>query len=459
MSRVLVIDDEQIIRELMLEILQEAGYEAVGAPTAECALELLDDPEFGLVISDVIMPGLSGLELLEEVRARRPSLPVVLVTGAGTYSTLSEALQRGADGLVMKPFSHSEFRGAVASALERSHRSEEEVGERIVLPALATALANAIEARDAATHGHCERLATLACWLGEQAGVSSEELQTIRLGAILHDVGKIGIPDRILLKPGPLEVDELEIMQSHTIVGYRLLEPLPMLGAVRPIVRHHHERWDGAGYPDGLAGNGIPRLARIVAVADAVEAMWAHRPYRGSLTVAAIIHELDAGLGTQWDPDFAELMLAGIRCGDVSFAASGIEVFSRAAGTPLPSESVLLVEDDLDFADRVTSAIQEAFAGARVVLARDAATAVELCRGASWSLAILDHELPDGDGLDVLRTLRDSWPALPVVMLTREGSEEFAVEAFRRGASDYVVKGDAFAGVLTGRVRLLLEAA
>ena len=165
MSRVLVIDDEQIIRDLMLEILEEAGYEAVGAPTAENALERLADPDLRLVVSDVIMPGLSGLELLEEVRAQRPSLPVVLVTGAGTYSTLSEALARGADGLVMKPFSHGEFRDAVASALERSHRSEEEFGERLLLPALATALANAIEARDAATRGHCERLAALASWL------------------------------------------------------------------------------------------------------------------------------------------------------------------------------------------------------------------------------------------------------------------------------------------------------
>jgi putative two-component system response regulator len=457
-SRVLVIDDEQIIRDLMLEILEEAGYEAVGAPTAEQALELLADPEFKLVVSDVIMPGLSGLELLEEVRARRPSLPVVLVTGAGTYSTLSEALARGADGLVMKPFSHGEFRDAVASALERSHRSEEEVGERIVLPALATALANAIEARDAATHGHCERLATLACWLAERTGRPPHDVQTVRLGAILHDVGKIGIPDRILLKAEAFEGQELEIMQAHPEIGDRLLEPLTLLESVRPIVLHHHERWDGNGYPAGLLGEEIPLLARIVAVADAVEAMWADRPYRGPLTVAEIIRELEAGAGTQWDPKLTATMLDGIRCGDMAFGAAGIEVLSRRPGADEHALSVLLVEDDHAFAELAAQVIREALDGARVVVARDAASAAELCRGSMWSLAVLDHGLPDGDGLDVLRTLRESSPRLPILMLTGFGSDEQAVEAFRRGADDYVVKGADFAGVLAGRVRQLLEA-
>jgi putative two-component system response regulator len=458
-SRILVIDDEQIIRDLMLEILEEAGYDAVGAPTAERALELLADPEFQLVVSDVIMPGLSGLELLEEVRARRPSLPVVLVTGAGTYATLSEALARGADGLVMKPFSHGEFRDAVASALERSHRSEEEVGERVVLPALATALANAIEARDAATRGHCERLASLACWLAERTGLGAEEVQTVRLGAILHDVGKIGIPDRILLKTESFDEEELELMQGHPRIGDRLLEPLAMLQSVRPIVLYHHERWDGTGYPEGLAGEEIPLLARIVSVADAVEAMWADRPYRGSLTVAEIIHELEAGAGTQWDPELTAEMLAGIRCGDVAFGSAGIEVLTRRPGTEDDTLSVLLVEDDPAFAELASQAIREALDGARVVVARDVASAAELCRGSMWSLAVLDHALPDGDGLDVLRTLRESAPRLPVVMLTGYGSDEVAVEAFRRGADDYVVKTAEFAGVLAGRVRQLLEAA
>jgi putative two-component system response regulator len=458
-SRVLVIDDEQIIRDLMLEILKEAGYEAVGAPTAEKAIERLADPDLKLVVSDVIMPGLSGLELLEEVRARRPSLPVVLVTGAGTYSTLSEALARGADGLVMKPFSHGEFRDAVAAALERSHRSEEEFGERLLLPALTTALANAIEARDAATRGHCERLAALASWLAAEAGLAPYEAEIVRLGAILHDVGKIGIPDEILLKTGPFDLAELEIMQSHPLVGDRLLEQLPMLHAVRPVVRHHHERWDGGGYPDGLAGADIPRVARVVAVADAVEAMWADRPYRGSLTLAAIIRELEAGAGTQWDPELARLVLRGIRRGDIAFNPAGIDVCRRDPQASDPAVTVLLVEDDPAFAELASEVIREASDDARVVVARDAASAGELCRGSAWSLAVVDHGLPDSDGLDLLREIRETSPNLPILVLTGHGTEQLAVEAFRRGANDYVVKGTAFADELASRVRHLLEAA
>ena len=258
MSRILVIDDEDVIRGLMIEILEAVGHEVVGAETAERALALLEESEFELVVSDVVMPGLSGLELLGAVRALRASLPVVLVTGAGTYDTLSQALTRGAAGLVTKPFAHIELQTAVADALERAAQSREELRERLLAPTLASALANAIEARDSYLHGHCERLAALAVRMAELLGVNPHDVETIRLGAILHDVGKIGIPDRVLLKPGPLDEEERRIIETHPEIGDKLLEPLDLLAAARPIVRHHHERWDGAGYPDGLAGTDIP---------------------------------------------------------------------------------------------------------------------------------------------------------------------------------------------------------
>ena len=254
-----------------------------GAESAERALTLLEESDYDLVVSDVVMPGLSGLELLELVRARRASLPVVLVTGAGTYDTLSQALTRGAAGLVTKPFSHAELQAAVADALERATRSREELRERLLAPTLASALANAIEARDSYLHGHCERLAALAVRIAELYGLAPDEVETIRLGAILHDVGKIGIPDRVLLKPGPLDDEERLIIETHPVIGDKLLEPLDLLAAARPIVRHHHERWDGAGYPDGHAGEAIPLGARIVAVADSIEVMSSRQLYRSPL--------------------------------------------------------------------------------------------------------------------------------------------------------------------------------
>ena len=326
MNRILVIDDEKVIRELMMEILESDGYEVVGAETAEQALSVLETTEFALVVSDVIMPGLSGLELLAAVRERRASLPVVIVTGAGTYDTLSQALTRGAAGLVTKPFAHSELLNAVAAALERAARSESELRERLLAPTLASALANAIEARDPSLHGHCERLASLAVRLAELLELPPEAIESVRLGAILHDVGKIGIPDRVLLKPGPLDTEERALIETHPEIGDRLLAPLDLLERARPIVRHHHERWDGAGYPDRLAGEAIPLGARIVAVADAIEAMSSRQLYRTPLDSDAIVAELRAHRGTQWDAHIVDLALSLIESGELELDGDGLRL-------------------------------------------------------------------------------------------------------------------------------------
>jgi putative two-component system response regulator len=458
MSRVLVIDDEAVIRDLMVEILERAGYEAVGAETAGRALELLD--EVSVVVSDIVMPGLSGIELLDEVRRRRPSMPVVLVTGAGTYENLSEAVARGADGFVMKPFSHPELQRAVAAAIERARRAEQDLRERLLAPTLAAALGNAIEARDSGMEGHCERLSALAIRIGERVGLSREELEQIRLGAVLHDIGKIGIPDSVLLKAGPLAPDELAFMRTHTVIGDRLLAPLELLAGVRPIVRHHHERWDGAGYPDGLAGEAIPLAARVVALADSIEAMSARRIYRGRLGREAILVELAEGRGAQWDPDLVDVALELIGSGALSFDENGLELLSDdELPERLPIQSVLLVEEDGDDAELAVRVLEHEFAEVRVVRAESVERGLDLFRSSSWQLAIVDHQLPDGSGLDFLDAVRELAPALPVLLLTAAESESVAVEAFRRGATDYVVKRNGFTDSLTGRVRSLLEAA
>jgi len=456
-SRILVIDDEDVIRMLMLEILESAGHEVVAAETAERALTLLDESEFELVVSDVIMPGLSGLDLLGAVRARRASLPVVLVTGAGTYDTLSQALTRGAAGLVTKPFAHAELQNAVSDALERATRSREELRERLLAPTLASALANAIEARDSYLHGHCERLASLAIRLAELLGLRPDEVETIRLGAILHDVGKIGIPDRVLLKPAALDEEERRIVETHPEIGDKLLEPLDLLAATRPIVRHHHERWDGAGYPDRLAGTAIPLGARIVAVADSIEVMTSRQLYRQSRTHGEVVEELHTCRATQWDPQIVDLALRLIESGELELGTDGLRVLPPNAAAPVaPRLAVLLVEDDDDHALLVTEALEHAVEGAVIARVRSVAGAVELVSGSEWSLAIVDHALQDGGGMQVLDALLASSPGLPVVMLTGQGSEETAVEAFRHGASDYVVKGDSCLEALAARVRTLV---
>jgi putative two-component system response regulator len=329
MTRILVIDDEPVLRELMREMLEQAGYDVAGAEDAEHALALLEDEKIGLVVCDILMPGLTGIELLETVHRQQPNLPVLLVTGADTHAHLAAALAGGAAGLVAKPFSSAELVRTVALALERSSRARRDLQTRLLTPTLAGALANAIEAREASLHGHCERLAALAVCLGAELGLGRTELETVRVGAILHDIGKIGIPDSILLKEASLDANEFALMKEHALIGDRMLEPLELLEAVRPIVRHHHERWDGAGYPDGLAGDRIPHAARIVAVADAVEAMSANRPYRSALPAADIWLELRSGRARQWDPDVVDALLRLVGSGELRIGAEGLELYER----------------------------------------------------------------------------------------------------------------------------------
>ena len=456
MSRILAIDDEDIVRGLVVEILEADGHDVTGAESAERALSLLDD-DFDLIVSDVVMPGLSGLELLETVRLRRASLPVVLVTGAGTYDTLTQALTRGAAGLVTKPFAHADLQSAVADALERASRSREELRERLLAPTLASALANAIEARDSYLHGHCERLAALAVRIADALGLSPEEAESVRLGAILHDVGKIGIPDRVLLKPSALDEEERAIVETHPEIGDKLLEPLDLLAEARPVVRHHHERWDGSGYPDGLAGEAIPLGARIVSVADAVEVMSSRQLYRTPRSPGQVVDELRAGTGRQWDPAVVEVVLGLIERGELALAPDGLRLLEQSSPTlDAPGVAVLLVEDDDGDAAEVTSAVERALAGAGIVRARTAAAAAQLARRSSWALAVVDYRLPDGAGVDVVDALRTTSRELPIVMLTGQGVDETAMEALRHGASDYVVKTGRYADELAPRAQRLV---
>jgi len=454
-SRILVIDDEEVIRLLVVEILETVGHKVTGAESAERALKLLEHDDFDLVVSDVVMPGLSGLELLELVRARYASLPVVLVTGAGTYDTLSQALTRGAAGLVTKPFAHTDLQSAVEHALDRAARSRDELRERLLAPTLASALANAIEARDSYLHGHCERLAALAVRISELLELPVDEIETVRLGAILHDVGKIGIPDRVLLKPGALDGEERRIIETHPEIGDKLLEPLDLLAAARPVVRHHHERWDGAGYPDGLAGTEIPLGARIVGVADSIEVMSSRQLYRSPRTADGIKNELVAQRGAQWDPEIVDVALDLIDRGELVFGSDGLRLVAlSSAPTPPAVIAVLLVEGDDEHARLVSEALEE-LDGAVIARARSVADAAQLQNGSEWSVAVIAHKLPDGQGVEVLDALRAANPTLPVVMLTSQGSDDTVIEAFQHGASDYAVKGSSY-DALAARVRGLV---
>jgi putative two-component system response regulator len=324
---VLVVDDEPVIRDLIARILSRSGHRVVAASSAREAITAVESEDVDLVLSDIHMPGsVSGLELIEALHVRRPSLPIILVTGSGNEANLREALDLGAAGFISKPFEAAELREKVCTALDRVLLTEVELRERLLAPTVASVLANAIEVRDGSMEGHTERLAVLALEIGRLNGLSGPDLAALELGAVLHDVGKIGIPDGILLKPGALTADQRAVMQTHAEIGDQMLAPLDLREQVRPVIRHHHERWDGNGYPDGLSGTEIPLLARIVAVADSVEAMSGRRPYCAPLGKEDIVNQLEQGRGHQWDPDFVDSVLELIECGQLEFDAGGMSL-------------------------------------------------------------------------------------------------------------------------------------
>ncbi len=410
------------------------------------------------MVSDIVMPGLSGLELLGAVRALRASLPVVLVTGAGTYDTLSQALTRGAAGLVTSRSrtSSCRARSLTRSSVQPSHARSSGSGcrpharqcarERDRGPRLLSARALRAPGRTRGADGRAARS-------------ESTRRRDDSARAILHDVGKIGIPDRVLLKPEPLDEEERRIIETHPEIGDKLLEPLDLLAAARPIVRHHHERWDGSGYPDGLAGTDIPFGARIVSVVDSIEVMSSRQLYREPRTPDEIVGELIACRAKQWDPQIVDLALRLIESGELQLANDGLRLLEPAAVVPAsPGLAVLLVEDDDKYALLVTSALERALDGAVIARAHSVASAAELVTASEWSLAIVADGLEEGHGMRVLDALRLSNPRLPVVMVTALKSDVTAVEAFRHGASDCVVKGDAYIEALAARVRTLVTA-
>jgi cyclic di-GMP phosphodiesterase len=299
-SRVLVVEDDVANRALLTHLLTRAGYEpfAVGDGRDGLRAALEEGPD--LVLLDVELPGLNGFDVCRALRAdpRTVALPIILLTGRGAIGDVVAGLDAGADDFLRKPYDEAELMARIRSVL----RLADALAEVDASHGVIAALANAVEAKDVTTEEHCERLAALANRLGSAVGLDVTDLRALTYGAILHDVGKIGIRDEILTKPGPLTRAEWADMRLHPLIGERICEPLAVARAFGPIIRNHHERWDGRGYPDGLRGEAIPMGARIVGVVDAFDAMVHARPYRAPRGGEAALAELRRGSGKQFDP-------------------------------------------------------------------------------------------------------------------------------------------------------------
>ena len=316
--RCLVVDDEPGLRRVLVRLLEGDGFNCREAGSGTEALELLQNDPVPLVISDVRMPEMDGVTRLKEIVARWPDTAVIVVTGVAEVDSAVACLQLGALDYVAKPFQLDEVRARVMQALDkrrlilenRSHQQhlEERVQtqarriEEIFLEGV-QALAQALEEKDAYTSGHSARVAHYAVRIARQMKLEPEVVDTIALGAELHDIGKIGVRESVLDKAGKLTDDEYRHIMEHTVIGARILGPL-MHDAPKAlaIVRSHHERLDGKGFPDGLTGNHIPLEARVVTVADSFDAMTSERPYRPALSVPQAVRELEEGKSVQFDP-------------------------------------------------------------------------------------------------------------------------------------------------------------
>lgn len=309
-ARVLVVDDGRANRELIEACLAGVDCQIDSAEDGVSALKAIDSAPPDLVLLDVQMPGMDGYEVCRHIKATHEGrlLPVVMITALDSVGDRVEALASGADDFMSKPVDRVELIARVRSALRlKSVYDSLASAEQVIL-----SLAAAVEAKDALTKRHTHRVGEAARHLGQRLGLPESDLDTLYRGGVLHDIGKIGIPDAILHKQGRLDLEEWDHMRAHTSIGEGIVRPLRSGSDLLPIIRHHHEHFDGNGYPDGLRGHEIPLGARIVSVCDAFDALVTDRPYRDGRSVEDATATLIEGAGTQWDPELVDLFIREI---------------------------------------------------------------------------------------------------------------------------------------------------
>ncbi|HEY62469.1 MAG TPA: response regulator [Anaerolineae bacterium] len=303
----LIVEDNVLLRDAIAEMLTMDGFFVLTAGNGEEALSQMESVSPDLILSDISMPVMDGFEFFHLIRERQEwlSIPFIFLTARGDQAHVLTGKGLGAEDYLIKPVNHTELLTAIRARLSRSQQLRL-ARLREAYQASLTVLANAIEVRDRYTRGHVERVTAYAIVLGEQLGWSGKQLEDLRYGAILHDIGKIHIEEMTLQKQGPLNHNEWVIMQQHPVIGANMVKNIPFLSPAVPAVLYHHECWDGSGYPHGLKGNEIPMMARVVAVADAFDAMTTTRSYRQAQSIELAFKELVKGEGTLFDPDVIE---------------------------------------------------------------------------------------------------------------------------------------------------------
>lgn len=323
-TKIMVVDDESAIREVLCRTFEGEGYICEVADCVDEALQKLARVPADLIVTDIMMPGRTGVELLQAVKNSSPDTAVIMVTAVADTQTAIKAMKMGAYDYVTKPFNLVEVLMSADRALEkrslllsnREYRTqleqkvEEQTSEiRETFIGVVKALAQAMEAKDPYTNGHSMRVTEVTVTLAQELGLENEMVEKVRLAGLVHDIGKIGVPEEILHKPGKLTDDEFEFIRNHPSAGEKILSPVIKDKTVLEIVRHHHERFAGGGYPGGLIAEAIPLGARLMAVADAYDAMTSTRPYRSAMTPGKARAQLLANRGSQFDPALVDLFI------------------------------------------------------------------------------------------------------------------------------------------------------
>jgi putative nucleotidyltransferase with HDIG domain len=313
--RLLVVDDDDLVRDTFCSVLEDEGYDVESTGSAKEAFKLLQNHIYDILLCDVYLKEENGLDLLQQSRETFPEMPVILITAYSSSELARNAIHLGASDFVTKPCTNTELpivieRNLIRHACDRKTTLQNRIALHTSNENVLTALLMALNTRDTETQGHSERVTAYTMEMAEIMSLPPEELYHIERGALLHDIGKIGIPDRILLKPGKLTPEEWVEMKKHPEMGYEMCRKIESLQDAAQIVLHHHETWDGLGYPFGLKCEEIPLGARIFAIADCLDAMTSDRPYRAALPFSTARAEIHRFSGKQFDPAIVEVFLS-----------------------------------------------------------------------------------------------------------------------------------------------------
>ena len=330
-SSILVVDDKVGPREALRMILKNK-YEVVTAEDGDSALEYIGKKEFYVAIIDIKMAGMDGLQLLKRIKEKKPDIEVILMTAYASVDTAKKALRYGALDYLIKPFDHRDVTEIVGKGvakrmeqlktrleIERLYMATSELSKKVDdarrnienhYASTVKALLATIDAKDQYTRGHSERVARFSAFLAEKTGFQHDKILSLEQAALIHDIGKIGVEGYILKKQGSLDTMEFDEIKKHPQIGAKIITSVDFLQEMKPIILCHHERFDGSGFPDGIRGSAIPLSARLVAVADAVDAMLCDRPYRPALALEHVKEELTLKAGKQFDPDVVSVVLS-----------------------------------------------------------------------------------------------------------------------------------------------------